>query len=87
MDFVHDELTSGRKSRVLTVIDKWHGQCVAIQAGLPLTGQSTVDALNAVTYEREPPFAITADHGTELMSKALDEWCYVRGVTLDFIRP
>ena len=29
-DVLHDELTSGRKFRVLTVIDKWHRQCVAL---------------------------------------------------------
>ena len=35
----------------------------------------------------ELPYAITVDHGTEFTSKALDEWCYRRGVKLDFIRP
>lgn len=30
MDFVHDQLSSGRKFRMLTVIDKWHRQCVAL---------------------------------------------------------
>jgi len=87
MDFVHDELTSGRKFRVLTVIDKWHRQCVALQADFALTGQSVVDALNAVACERDLPFAITVDHGTEFTSKILDEWCYFRGLKLDFIRP
>ena len=32
-------------------------------------------------------FAITVDHGTEFTSKALDEWRYLRGVKLEFIRP
>lgn len=87
MDFVHDQLSSGRKFRVLTVIDKWHRQCVALQADFALTGQSVVDAMNAIARERELPYAITVDHGTEFTSKALDEWCYLRGVKLDFIRP
>lgn len=87
MDFVHDQLTSGRKFRVLTVIDKWHRQCVALEADFALTGQSVVDAMNGIARERELPYAITVDHGTEFTSKALDEWCYLRGVKLDFIRP
>jgi putative transposase len=29
----------------------------------------------------------TVDNGTEFTSKVLDEWCYLRGVNLDFIRP
>jgi putative transposase len=88
MDFVHDQLSSGRKFRVLTVIDKWHRLCVALQADFALTGQSVVEALNEIAQERAAlPYAITVDHGTEFTSKVLDEWCYLRGVKLDFIRP
>ena len=72
---------------MLTVIDKWHRQCVALEANHSLTGQSVVDALNAIALERTLPYAITVDHGTEFTSKALDEWCYQRGVKPDFIRP
>jgi putative transposase len=87
MDFVHDQLANGRKFRVLTVIDKWHRQCVALQADFSLTGQSVVDAMNVIALSQPLPYAITVDHGTEFTSKALDEWCYLRGVKLDFIRP
>ena len=52
-----------------------------------LTGGSVVDAMNRIALERDLPYAITVDHGTEFTSKALDEWCYMRGVKLDFIRP
>ena len=34
-----------------------------------------------------PPHSITVDHGTELTSRALEDWAYRRGVALDFIRP
>ena len=87
MDFVHDQLSNGRKFRVLTVIDKWHRQCVALEADFALTGQSVVDAMNEIAQSRQLPYAITVDHGTEFTSKVLDEWCYLRGVKLDFIRP
>ena len=33
------------------------------------------------------PESITVDHGTEFMSKALEDWAWRRGVKLDFIRP
>lgn len=71
MDFVHDQLANGRKFRVLTVIDKWHRRCVALQADYCLTGQSVVDAMNEIALERGLPYAITVDHGTGLTSKAL----------------
>ena len=46
-----------------------------------------VEAINDIARYRELPYAITVDHGTEFTSKVLDEWCYLRGVKLDFIRP
>ena len=33
------------------------------------------------------PRSITVDHGTEFMSRALEDWAYHRGVQLDFILP
>jgi putative transposase len=33
------------------------------------------------------PASITVDHGTEFMSRALEDWAYRRGVQLDFTRP
>lgn len=46
-----------------------------------------MEALRGIGLTHELPYAITVDHGTEFTSKALDEWCYERGVKLDFIRP
>ena len=87
MDFVHDQLVTGRVFRVLTLIDQWSRESVLIEANVALTGQSVVDALEALSARRPLPKAITVDHGTEFTSKALDEWAYRRGVALDFIRP
>ena len=87
MDFVHDQLVTGRAFRVLTVIDQWSRESVLMEANVALTGQSVVDALEALSARRPLPRAITVDHGTEFTSKALDEWAYRRGVALDFIRP
>lgn len=87
MDFVHDQLASGRKFRVLTVIDKWSRESVLLETDFSLTGQSVVLALQRVSSSRTLPKAITVDHGTEFTSKSLDEWAWNHGVTLDFIRP
>ena len=87
MDFVHDHLSSGRKFRVLTVIDKWNRRRVALQVDYALTGHRVARALEDVWRDSGLPRAITVDNGTEFTSKVLDEWCYQRGVRLDFIRP
>lgn len=73
MDFVHDQLVSGRAFRVLTVIDNWSRESVLLEVGFRLTGQSVVDALDSVGKIRKLPSTITVDHGTEFTSLALDE--------------
>ena len=87
MDFVHDQLATGRTFRVLTVIDQWSRESVLMKANVALTGRSVVEALDALATRRALPKAITVDHGTEFTSKALDEWAYRREVALTFIRP
>jgi putative transposase len=44
-------------------------------------------ALDRAIGEARPPRSITVDHGTEFMSRALEDWAFQRGVQLDFIRP
>lgn len=87
MDFVHDQLVSGRAFRVLTVIDNWSRESVLLEVGFRLTGQSVVDALDSVGKIRKLPATITVDHGTEFTSLALDEWAHVNRVTMSFTRP
>ena len=87
MDFVHDQLITGRAFRVLTVIDQWSCESVLMEANVALTGQSVVEALEALAARRPLPNAITVDHGTEFTAKALDAWAYRRGVALNFMRP
>jgi len=74
MDFVHDQLVTGRAFRVLTVIDQWSRESVLLEANVALTDQSVVDALEAVSAGRSLPKAITVDHGTEFQSRALEDW-------------
>ena len=59
MDFVHDQLVTGRAFRVLTVIDQWSRESVLMEANVALTGQSVVDALEALAARRPLPKAIT----------------------------
>jgi putative transposase len=87
MDFVHDQLITGRAFRVLTVVDKWSRESILLEADFSLSGQRVIDAFERLGASHELPRAITVDNGTEFTSKALDEWAYRHGIQLDFIRP
>jgi putative transposase len=87
MDFVADALFDGRKLRMLTVVDCFTRECLAIDLGQSLKGKDVVDSLNRVVAHRGLPATIKTDNGSEFISKAMDRWAYERGVELDFSRP
>ena len=87
MDFVHDALADGRPFRVLTVLDQWSRQSPILEVACRMSGETVGAALDRTLEGRTPPRSITVDHGTEFMSRALEDWAYQRGVQLDFIRP
>ena len=87
MDFVADSLADGRKFRVLTVVDAFTRECVALEAAHSLPAPIVTAALDRAIAERGKPEAITIDNGTEFTSNHFDAWAYKRGIRLDFIRP
>jgi putative transposase len=87
MDFVHDQLFDGRKIRVLTVIDTFTRLSPAIAVRQSFRGIDVVATLERVTHELGHPETIRLDNGPEFISKELDLWAFVHGVTLDFSRP
>lgn len=87
MDFVAQRLSDGGWIRVLTVVDQFTRECVALLADNTLSGQKVAAALDEALLQRGVPESITVDNGTEFTSKALDHWAYRKGVHLDFIRP
>jgi putative transposase len=87
MDFVHDALFDGRPFRVLTVVDQWSRQSPILEVASSLSGATVGAALDRVLPVSPALRSITVDHGTEFMSRALEDWAYQRGVQLDFIRP
>jgi putative transposase len=87
MDFVHDQLATGRKLRVLTIVDTFSRFSPAVEPRFTFHGADVVEVLERVGREVGFPAAIRVDQGTEFVSRDLDLWAYQRGVTLDFSRP
>lgn len=87
MDFVHDRLEDGRKFRILTVVDQFTKECVALHAKPRLLGPDVAEALDLVIRERGKPASITVDNGSEFAGKVMDAWSDLHQVQLAFIRP
>lgn len=87
MDFVHDQLATGRKLRVLTIVDTFSRFCPAVDPRFSYRAEDVVRTLDAVCAAVGRPKTIRVDNGSEFISRDLDLWAYQHGVTLDFSRP
>jgi len=73
MDFVADNLVDGRKLRMLTVVDLYTRECLAIYVGQSLKGEDVVRTLTGIAGHRGLPQVIKTDNGSEFISKAMDK--------------
>lgn len=87
MDFMSDELFDGRRIRLLTLVDNFTRESLAIEVNDHIGGHKVVEVLMQIGRERHLPRTIRVDNGPEFISKALDRWAYLNGVQLDFSRP
>ena len=78
MDFVHDQLETGRRLRVLTIVDIFSLFSPALQPRFTFRGTDVVDVLERVCNEVGFPATIRVDQGTEFVSRDLDVWAYQR---------
>jgi putative transposase len=88
MDFMSDSLNSGRRFRILNIVDALSREDLdgPIDTSLP-AGRMT-QALDRIALTRGAhPKRLLIDNGTEFRSRALDAWAYQHGVELHFIDP
>jgi putative transposase len=87
MDFVSDQLATGRRFRTLNIVDDCTRECIAIEVDTSLGGGRVVRALQRLAETRGLPLAIVCDNGPEFTGRALDEWAHHAQVRIQFIRP
>ena len=87
MDFMSDQLYDGRNIRVLTIVDNFTRESLAVEVGVGFTGHAVAWVLTRIAQARGRPKAIRVDNGPEFTSRALDQWAYLNKVELDFSRP
>jgi putative transposase len=88
LDFVHDQLASGRSLRVLTVIDDFSRESVALEVGTSMPASVVTHALDRAIQQRGAcPRALCCDNGTEFTSMIFLQWAARHGIDIQFIDP
>jgi putative transposase len=87
LDFVHDSVESGRTIRVLTVVDAYTRECLALEVDTSFASRRVTRVLDSVIAERSRPRAIRCDNGPELTSRHFLAWCMEQQIELLHIQP
>ena len=84
LDFVSDQLSNGRRIRILNVVDDYSRECVGQLLDTSIPGAYLVRFLNEL--DRPLPKTIVCDNGPELTGKAMFMWARDNKVKLHFIQ-
>lgn len=87
VDFMSDQLASGRRFRILNIVDDYTRECVLQVVDVSISGQRLARELNRLGESRPLPKTIVCDNGPELTCKAMFFWSRETGVKLHFIQP
>jgi putative transposase len=86
-DFVADRTHNGRSIKMLTVIDEYSRECLAIVAERNLTSDDVLDCLTDMFIRHGAPEYIRSDNGSEFTAKAVRRWLSHIGVQTLYIEP
>jgi putative transposase len=86
-DFMVDRTTNGQPFRILTVLDEYTRECLAILVDRHISSQNVIDKLFQLFVFRGVPEHIRSDNGPEFTAKAIRSWLSRMGVTTLFIEP
>jgi transposase InsO family protein len=73
-DFVQARTRDGRAFRMLTVIDEFSRECLAIDVARRLTGDDVLERLSDLFVRQGVPEHLRSDNGPEFTAKAVREW-------------
>ena len=80
-----DYLESGRRLKVLTIVDEFAKESPGILVDHSIRGVHVTEFLDQLASGQYPKI-IRVDQGTEFTSRAMLDWAYRHGITLEFTR-
>ena len=86
-DFVSAVTHDGRTLRLLTLIDEYTRECLAIRGARRLGSQEVIDTLADVMLVRGIPEYLRSDNGPEFVARELRHWLAKLGTGTLYIEP
>jgi len=86
-DFVQDRTRDGKAFRMLTVIDEYTRECLAIKVGRAFKSMDVIETLADLFLLKGLPDYIRSDNGAEFTAKMIRDWLGRLGAKTLFIEP
>ena len=86
-DFVHERTHNGRPLKILTLIDEYTRECLALRVERRMSSEQVLETLAELFVYRGVPDHIRSDNGPEFTAQAVREWLGRTGVKTLFIEP
>jgi putative transposase len=86
-DFVADRAHDGRPLRILTLIDEYTRECLAMPVERKLNSEDVWETLAEVMLQRGVPTYIRSDNGPEMTAHAVRDWLAAVGAKTLYIEP
>src|ERR1700751_2782156 len=75
VDLVQDAIAAGRAIRVLSVVDVYTRECLALEVDTSFASRRVTRVLDEIIEHRGEPRSIRCDNGPELTSRHFLAWC------------
>lgn len=87
MDFMSDALLTGRRIRILNIIDDYNREALCVQSAISIPAEGVIRALEDLIDWRGKPEQIRVDNGPEFTSAAFADWCSSKGISIRYTQP
>ena len=87
VDFIFDRTANGRPLKILSLIDEFTRECIALEVNRKFTGDDLVTLLVDLFAIRGRPQFIRSDNGPEFVSKRVREFLTLIDVGTSYIEP
>lgn len=87
IDFMSDSLCTGKRFRLLNVLDDCSREVLMTEVDTSLTALRVTRAMEQLISVRGKPKSIRTDNGPEFISECFKAWCESHGITVQYIQP
>jgi putative transposase len=84
-DFVFDTCANGQKLKILTVVDEWTRESLAVEVEARINSGAVIEVLAKLMSAHGRPEYLRSDNGPEFVSKAIKQWLSKGGVQTAYI--